>query len=91
MIAEDKKMLPLKFNNNLQIAGEAICTIDLLGFREGDSVIITPECMHAFHPKCLDEWLNANYQEKRCPNCNKELGGYRINMNTEVKDIEVKL
>ena len=60
---------PVKFDSNLNFIGDPLCTIDILGFKKGDMVIVTP-CSHIFHPECIKEWINANTIEKRCPNCN---------------------
>jgi hypothetical protein len=57
-----------------------VCTIDLKGFSDGESVVVTP-CEHFFHPSCMFQWLHAEHMEKKCPNCNKDLTGYGIAAN----------
>ena len=48
-------LLPIPFRSDLNFNGDSICTIDLIGFNNGDPTIITPTCNHIFHPKCINE------------------------------------
>ena len=57
------------YENRLKIAGDGICTICLRGFIEGQAVTVISRCRHAFHPDCLNEWLNSDKETRGCPNC----------------------
>ena len=72
-----KFIYPTLFRSGLNYTGDSVCTIDLTGFIDGNSVIITPNCFHIFHTICIDAWLK-NSHEKRCPNCNHSLQEYII-------------
>ena len=78
----DHSVKTVPFRNNLDFAGDSVCTIDLVGFKEGEAVIVLPNCRHIFHPICISEWLHSPISSKRCPNCNAELGGLSINLNS---------
>ena len=64
------------------------CTICLEDFLYYDIILITP-CLHIFHEKCLEKWLEnkKNILNLKCPNCNailypyKNLNSERINLN----------
>jgi hypothetical protein len=45
------------------------CTVCLDDFESGDQLRTLP-CMHAFHTKCIDPWLE---QKASCPVCKHEL------------------
>ncbi|XP_078440222.1 RING-H2 finger protein ATL51-like [Wolffia australiana] len=42
------------------------CPVCLAEFREGESLRLLPDCLHAFHLACIDPWLKANTS---CPIC----------------------
>ena len=65
-------LMPIKYHKGLVFYGDPICTIDLSGFHEGQSVVITP-CNHIFHTNCLKEWFNSEKVTKTCPNDNQKL------------------
>ncbi|KAF5198905.1 Ring-h2 finger protein atl52 [Thalictrum thalictroides] len=45
---------------------EAMCSVCLGEFEEGEAVKILPECTHSFHVPCIDMWL---YSHSSCPLC----------------------
>ena len=47
---------------------EESCSICFDDFERGEKVKELQTCNHAYHSKCLNEWLS---REKRCPVCNK--------------------
>ena len=49
---------------------DAICSVCIDPFEEGDEVRALPMCEHAFHKECIDEWLSQN---TTCPNCRASL------------------
>ena len=49
-----KFIYPTLFRSGLNYTGDSVCTIDLTGFIDGNSVIITPNCFHIFHTICID-------------------------------------
>lgn len=42
------------------------CAVCLEEFQEGDTVKVTPQCGHVFHPRCIDTWL---INHVTCPVC----------------------
>lgn len=56
-------LLHKRTNDSDEKEPESTCSICLSEFIEGENIKMLPNCNHAFHPDCIDEWL-----EKRC-NC----------------------
>ena len=48
------------------------CSICLENFNKKSTISIT-SCNHAFHYKCIYEWLFKNILCPKCPNCNNEV------------------
>lgn len=46
------------------------CAVCLTAFEEGDDLRLLPHCSHAFHPECIDPWLEARVT---CPLCRANL------------------
>ncbi|KAL6614556.1 hypothetical protein ACP70R_036826 [Stipagrostis hirtigluma subsp. patula] len=46
--------------------GDAMCSICLSEYRDGEMLRVMPECRHAFHVACLDAWLRRSAS---CPVC----------------------
>lgn len=46
------------------------CAVCLTAFEEGDDLRLLPHCSHAFHPECIDPWLEARIT---CPLCRANL------------------
>lgn len=42
------------------------CSVCLGEFRDGESLRLLPDCLHAFHVSCIDTWLKSN---SSCPLC----------------------
>ncbi|KAL6634115.1 hypothetical protein ACP70R_026786 [Stipagrostis hirtigluma subsp. patula] len=51
-------------------AGELECAVCLTAFVDGDEVRLLPQCSHAFHPDCIDPWLQGHVT---CPLCRANL------------------
>jgi len=51
------------------------CGICLSQFREGDMAVLTSNCQHSFHEKCLGRWLA---RAKTCPMC-------RVPLDTDIR------
>lgn len=55
------------------------CVICLVKFKHGDEVRVLPNCKHAFHKSCIDQWLSL--RSLLCPLCRdcsiKEIGTIR--------------
>lgn len=49
------------------------CTICYEDFEVSNSVVSITPCQHIFHYKCLNNWLNQNILNPKCPNCNFDL------------------
>ena len=49
------------------------CTICYEDFEVYNSVVSITPCQHIFHFKCLNNWLNQNILNPKCPNCNFDL------------------
>ena len=49
------------------------CTICYEDFEVYNSVVSITPCQHIFHYKCLNNWLNQNMLNPKCPNCNFDL------------------
>lgn len=45
---------------------EALCSICLGEFVDGEKVKVIPSCNHNFHPECVDQWLKTHAS---CPLC----------------------
>ena len=52
------------------LGSEDTCSICLNDFVTKEEIRRIKKCNHAFHVKCIDEWL---IQKAVCPNCNKRL------------------
>ena len=72
----------IKYNSTIGFLGTR-CTICLEDFLDYDNILITP-CLHIFHKKCLEKWLeNINISSNiKCPNCNVIIYSY-INLDNE--------
>ncbi|XP_006653470.1 E3 ubiquitin-protein ligase ATL6-like [Oryza brachyantha] len=46
------------------------CAVCLTAFEDGDDLRLLPHCSHAFHPECIDPWLEARVT---CPLCRANL------------------
>ncbi|XP_037477992.1 E3 ubiquitin-protein ligase ATL6-like [Triticum dicoccoides] len=46
------------------------CAVCLTAFEEADDLRLLPHCSHAFHPECIDPWLEARIT---CPLCRANL------------------
>ncbi|KAM0916190.1 hypothetical protein ACQ4PT_010286 [Festuca glaucescens] len=54
-----------------KIGGGALeCAVCLTAFEEADDLRLLPHCSHAFHPECIDPWLEAR---TTCPLCRANL------------------
>ncbi|KAJ0983893.1 hypothetical protein J5N97_002249 [Dioscorea zingiberensis] len=53
-------------------ADEFQCSICLANLVNGEKVKVMPSCSHAFHPECVDRWLQAH---SSCPLCRASLLG----------------
>lgn len=49
------------------------CTICYEDFEVSNSVVSITPCQHIFHYKCINNWLNQNILNPKCPNCNFDL------------------
>lgn len=45
---------------------DAMCSICLSEYRDGEMLRVMPECRHGFHVACLDAWL---HRSASCPVC----------------------
>jgi len=45
---------------------DAMCSICLSEYRDGEMLRVMPECRHGFHVACLDSWLRRSGS---CPVC----------------------
>ena len=55
------------------------CTICYEDFELYISVVSITPCQHIFHYRCLNNWLNKNIMNPKCPNCNLDLMSVDIN------------
>jgi len=55
------------------------CTICYEDFEVYSSIVSVTPCQHIFHYKCLNNWLNQNILNPKCPNCNFDLMTVDIN------------
>ncbi|GJN02765.1 hypothetical protein PR202_ga20149 [Eleusine coracana subsp. coracana] len=46
------------------------CAVCLTAFEDADDLRLLPHCSHAFHPECIDPWLQARVT---CPLCRANL------------------
>uniref|UniRef100_A0A0E0K1E5 RING-type E3 ubiquitin transferase n=1 Tax=Oryza punctata TaxID=4537 RepID=A0A0E0K1E5_ORYPU len=46
------------------------CAVCLTAFDDGDDLRLLPQCSHAFHPDCIDPWLEGHVT---CPLCRANL------------------
>lgn len=47
------------------------CAVCLAEFRDGESLRLLPDCLHAFHLPCIDPWLKTH---SSCPSCRTTIG-----------------
>ena len=61
--------LPVKTDDGKPRHVDANCSICLMDYEEGDTIIWASrkKCMHAFHDECILSWLSKG--KKRCPCC----------------------
>lgn len=52
--------------NNLFRVDQSECVIGLGELEDGDKIRLLPNCRHAFHVPCIDEWFSA---QTHCPVC----------------------
>ncbi|XWS53350.1 hypothetical protein CRYUN_Cryun11dG0149700 [Craigia yunnanensis] len=50
--------------------GETECSICLGVFEDEEKLKVLPECNHAYHSECVDEWLSS---QSSCPLCRASL------------------
>ncbi|KAK9757651.1 hypothetical protein RND81_01G176900 [Saponaria officinalis] len=46
------------------------CTVCLTEFNGQDDLVILPDCLHVFHPHCIEPWLS---KRATCPVCRSKL------------------
>uniref|UniRef100_A0A0D9VHD4 RING-type E3 ubiquitin transferase n=1 Tax=Leersia perrieri TaxID=77586 RepID=A0A0D9VHD4_9ORYZ len=51
-------------------SGGLECAVCLTAFDDGDDLRLLPRCSHAFHPDCIDPWLEGHVT---CPLCRANL------------------
>lgn len=51
-------------------SGELECAVCLTAFEDGDELRLLPQCSHAFHPDCIEPWLQVHVT---CPLCRTNL------------------
>ncbi|KAI3748717.1 hypothetical protein L6452_11992 [Arctium lappa] len=61
-----QKVSRLKVSGGEGGEDDAICSICLCEFEEGEELRTLPECSHSFHVPCIDMWL---YSHSTCPVC----------------------
>ncbi|GJN17744.1 hypothetical protein PR202_gb04840 [Eleusine coracana subsp. coracana] len=54
------------FSKGAAADADAMCSICLSEYRDGEMLRVMPECRHRFHVACLDAWLRRNGS---CPVC----------------------
>ena len=67
--------------------GQDSCVICQEEFEAGLAVRIVPDCLHAFHSACLQQWwMKQRRHEKRCPICQTIVTGQHSPKNEEEKN-----
>ena len=64
---EGKAILPIAPFGRHEDAPK-VCSICLDELKDGDHILALPKCLHVFHKRCLQPWLNKH---NSCPNCRK--------------------
>lgn len=77
-----KKVVLTKSYDKLLNENQTNCTICLEIFVTSD-MILELSCKHVFHQICLENWLNENILNPKCPNCN-------FNVLDEIKKIKIE-
>ncbi|XP_020398863.1 RING-H2 finger protein ATL67 [Zea mays] len=54
------------FSSSGATDADAMCSICLSEYRDGETLRVMPECRHGFHVACLDAWLRRSAS---CPVC----------------------
>jgi len=54
------------FSSRAAADADAMCSICLSEYRDGEMLRVMPECRHGFHVACLDAWLRRSAS---CPVC----------------------
>lgn len=57
----------LKYTENSKKIKNDVCPVCLEDFQRAEELAVCP-CLHGFHMKCLQQWLN---QHNTCPMCKK--------------------
>lgn len=62
------------------------CVVCLALFEESDSLTLLPQCTHAFHTECIDEWFKSH---STCPLCRESVKNFKAkDGRTEDQDAE---
>lgn len=64
----EPSLTSMMFEDVMGVDGDD-CSICLMHYHGRDMVSQLPSCGHAFHARCIAEWLQQSFQNRRCPLC----------------------
>ena len=65
---------------------DAECPICTAEYEQGDTLCLMPACAHAFHSKCIRDWLD---RERTCPVCTRDVFADLAALQSEYGDGDV--
>jgi len=78
MLLEALKVVHVTKDNEMRLLENNGCPICLEDYYEGEKLIELPICLHKFHKKCIETWLQENCD---CPYC-------RADIKENIKEIQ---
>lgn len=86
-----EELKPQKFNENLNINDNDMCTICYDKFIIGESEVSVTPCSHVFHHACIEKWVKEKITNPLCPNCKFSFLKYAENPSEKMKNMKMNI